>query len=53
MESMVSFFTIVAGLLFSVACAVLVEEWIFGGLFKAFFTPRLVKVEERRSAVRK
>jgi hypothetical protein len=53
MESMVSFFTIVAGLLFSVACAVLVEEWIFGGLFKAFFAPRLVKVEEQRSAVRK
>ena len=53
MESLVAFFTIVAGLLFSVACAVLVEEWIFGGLFKAFFAPRLAKVEEQRSAVRK
>jgi hypothetical protein len=52
MESMVSFFTVVAGLLFSVACAVLVEEWIFGGLFKAFCAPRLVKVEEKRPAVR-
>jgi hypothetical protein len=45
MESLMAFFTVVAGLLFSVAVAVLVEEWIFGGLFRAFFAPA-VKVEE-------
>jgi hypothetical protein len=50
MESLMAFFTVVAGLLFSVACAVLVEEWIFGGLFRAFFAPRAINVEESRGS---
>jgi hypothetical protein len=49
MEGLMAFFTVVAGLVFSLACAVLVEEWIFGGLFRAFFAPRAVTVEESNS----
>ena len=34
MQSAMTILTIVGGLLFSVSCALLVEELIFGGLFR-------------------
>lgn len=38
MDALITFLTAVGGLLFSIAVAVLVEEWIFGQIFKLFFT---------------
>ncbi len=40
MDSAMTVLTIVGGLVFSVSCALLVEELIFGGLFRFFFQPR-------------
>jgi hypothetical protein len=40
MESAKMAITIAAGLLFSLSCAVLIEELIFGGLFRLFFARR-------------
>lgn len=37
MQSAMTVLTIVGGLMFSISCALLVEELIFGGLFKIFF----------------
>jgi hypothetical protein len=39
MECAMTLMTLSAGLLLSIACAVLVEELIFGGLFRLFFAP--------------
>jgi len=39
MESAMTLMTLSAGLLLSIACAVLLEELIFGGLFRLFFAP--------------
>jgi hypothetical protein len=44
MQSAVTFLTVVGGLVFSVSCALLVEELIFGGLFRLFFQSRAVPV---------
>lgn len=40
MESALMLITISAGLLLSLAIAMLVEELIFGGIFRLFFAPR-------------
>jgi hypothetical protein len=40
MERMVTVMTAAAALLFSLGLATLVEELIFGGLFRCFFAPR-------------
>jgi hypothetical protein len=40
MESVTTIGVVAAGLFFSVACALLLEELIFGGLFRFFFAPR-------------
>jgi len=45
MQQLITFVTVVGGLVFSVAVAVLVEELIFGQVFKLFFTPQLVRVK--------
>lgn len=37
MQSAMTILTVVGGLVFSVSCALLVEELIFGGLFRFFF----------------
>jgi hypothetical protein len=37
MQSAMTMLTVVGGLVFSVSCALLVEELVFGGLFKLFF----------------
>jgi hypothetical protein len=39
MQALITFITVVGGLIFSVAVAVLVEEFIFGQVFKMFFAP--------------
>lgn len=39
MDSAITALTLVAVLVFSLACALLLEEMIFGGLFRLFFAP--------------
>jgi len=39
MQALITFITVVGGLIFSVAIAVVVEEFIFGQIFRMFFTP--------------
>ena len=43
MQLFMTFMAVVAGLAFSIAVALVVEEWIFGQVFRVFF--------ERRTAV--
>jgi hypothetical protein len=45
MQVLITFMSVVAGLLFSVAVALLVEELIFGQVFRLFFTPQPVRVK--------
>ena len=45
MQQLITFVAVVGGLVFSVAVALLVEELIFGQVFKLFFTPQLVRVK--------
>jgi hypothetical protein len=40
MQMLITFMAVVAGLVFSVAVALLVEEFIFGQVFRLFFTPQ-------------
>jgi hypothetical protein len=39
MDALVTFLTVLGGLMLSVAVAVVVEEFIFGQIFKMFFAP--------------
>lgn len=39
MQALITLLTVVGGLVFSIAIAVVVEEWIFGQIFRIFFTP--------------
>jgi len=39
MQLLITFITVVGGLLFSLAVAVVVEEFIFGQIFRTFFAP--------------
>jgi hypothetical protein len=39
MQLLITFITVVGGLIFSLAVAILVEEFIFGQIFKMFFAP--------------
>ena len=43
MQQAITFITVVAGLIFSVAVAVMVEEFIFGQIFRRLFSPQPVK----------
>jgi hypothetical protein len=45
MQLIITFMAVVAGLVFSVAVALLVEELIFGQVFRIFFTPQPVRVK--------
>jgi len=45
MQTALTFLTVVAGLAFSVAVAVVVEELIFGQIFRVFFTPLPVRIK--------
>jgi hypothetical protein len=40
MQPLITFLTVAGGLLFSVAVAVVVEEFIFGQIFRTFFAQR-------------
>lgn len=40
MQQLITFIAVVGGLVFSVAVALLVEELIFGQVFKLFFKPQ-------------
>ena len=45
MQLVITFMSVVAGLAFSIAVALVVEEWIFGQVFRVFFTrPDTAKV---------
>jgi hypothetical protein len=43
MQIVITFMAVVAGLIFSVAVALLAEEFIFGQLFRLFFAPQMVQ----------
>lgn len=43
MQMAITFMAVVAGLVFSVAVALVVEEFIFGQVFRIFFTPQPVR----------
>ena len=45
MQVLITFMAVVAGLVFSVAVALVVEELIFGQVFRIFFTPQPVRVK--------
>jgi hypothetical protein len=44
MQQLMTFMAVVGGLVFSVAVALVVEEFIFGKVFQLFFTPVPVRV---------
>lgn len=41
MQLVITFMAVVAGLIFSVAVALLAEEFIFGQVFRVFFAPQM------------
>jgi hypothetical protein len=43
MQNAMTVLTVVGGLVFSVSCALLVEELVFGGLFRMFFDAKSPK----------
>jgi hypothetical protein len=43
MQLVITFMAVVAGLIFSVAVALLAEEFIFGQVFRIFFARQLVR----------
>jgi hypothetical protein len=45
MQTLMTAITVTAGMAFSLAIAVLVEEWIFGKVFGLFFVRPAVHVE--------
>jgi hypothetical protein len=45
MQQLITFLAVVAGLVFSLAVALVVEELIFGQVFRFFFTPQPVRVK--------
>jgi hypothetical protein len=45
MQQVITFMAVVAGLVFSLAVALLVEELIFGQVFRIFFPPQPVRVK--------
>jgi len=47
MENATTVAVVLAGLFFSLACALLLEELIFGGLFRFFFAPRAGRPQQK------
>jgi hypothetical protein len=45
MQTLMTAITVTAGMAFSLAIAILVEEWIFGKVFGLFFAGQAVRVE--------
>jgi hypothetical protein len=48
METLMTAITVTGGLAFSLAIAILVEEWIFGKVFGLFFAQQVVRVESEK-----
>jgi hypothetical protein len=50
MQQLMTFMAVIAGLVFSVAVALAIEELIFGKVFQLFFTPAPIQVraEQKR-----
>jgi hypothetical protein len=53
MQLAITFMAVVAGLVFSLAVALVVEELIFGQVFRVFFRPQMVRVEVDRTGLNK
>jgi len=45
MQTLMTLITVMAGMVFSLAVAILVEEWIFGKVFGLFFSQQAVRVK--------
>jgi hypothetical protein len=45
MQLAITFMAVLAGLVFSVAVALVVEEFIFGQVFRIFFNPQPVRAK--------
>jgi hypothetical protein len=45
METLMTAITVTTGMAFSLAIAILVEEWIFGKVFGLFFARQAVRIE--------
>ena len=45
MQTLMTAITVTAGMAFSLAIAILVEEWIFGKVFGLFFAQRAVQIK--------
>jgi hypothetical protein len=52
MQLVITSIAVIAGLVFSIAIALLVEEFIFGEVFRLFFAPQAVERVRARSAAR-
>ena len=53
MQMVIAFMAVVAGLIFSIAVALLAEELIFGQVFRLFFAPgRVASNRARQSGLR-
>ena len=50
MQTLMTAITVTAGMAFSLAIAILVEEWIFGKVFGLFFARQAVQVNMGRSS---
>ena len=50
MQMAITFMAVVAGLIFSVAVALLAEELIFGQVFRLFFSQQPVRIHVRQTA---
>lgn len=53
MENATTAAVVIAGLFFSLMCALLMEELIFGGMFRFFFAPRVERLQQKVNAGRK
>jgi hypothetical protein len=50
MQTLMTAITVTAGMAFSLAIAILVEEWIFGKVFGLFFARQALQVNMGRSS---
>jgi hypothetical protein len=48
MQTLMTLVTVTVGMAFSLAVAILVEEWIFGRVFGLFFSQQAVRVESKQ-----
>jgi hypothetical protein len=53
MQMLITFMAVVAGLIFSVAVALLAEELIFGQVFRLFFSRQPVRINVPQTAALK